>query len=286
MKQTSLDIGLKLNVLDWEGEKTPFVLVHGLSSNCRTWLRTAEILARAGHRVIAYDQRGHGLSEKPEDGYDFASVTGDLAAVLDALELARPIVVGQSWGGNVVLEFGARYPGRAHALGFVDGGFLDMHARPQAVWEDYAAQLTPPDFSGTLRSDLKERIIAHHPDWGEEGAEATLANFETLPDGTIRPWLSLDRHMQILRAMWAQKPRELFPLVREPVLICAAEFTGRMEKEEKEHLVQAALRGLPTAEVRWFPGADHDIHVHKPRELAELFLASLESGIWRANKPV
>ncbi len=53
----------------------PFLLVHGLASNARTWDGVAARLAAEGHPVVAIDQRGHGLSDKPDDGYDYATVT-------------------------------------------------------------------------------------------------------------------------------------------------------------------------------------------------------------------
>ncbi len=108
---------LRLNVRHWPGEGRPFVLLHGLASNSLTWAVVARHLQAAGHAVYAVDQRGHGHSDKPDDGYDFGTVTEDLELLCDRLGLASPIVAGQSWGGNVVLEFGARYPTRAARAG-------------------------------------------------------------------------------------------------------------------------------------------------------------------------
>ncbi len=275
-----VDIGLTLHVQEWPGRQTPFVLLHGLSSNCRTWEAVATRLAAAGHRVVTVDQRGHGLSDKPSGGYDFVSVTADLARLLSALQLEQPIVVGQSWGGNVVLEFGARYPHLARGLGFVDGGFIDHQSRPNGTWEAVSTELRPPDLNGMSRTALKSRIQQNHPDWPETGIEATLANFETLPDGAIRRWLDIPNHMLILRALWEQRPRELYPQVTAPVLVCVAD-SGDAWTEHKRKLVAAAQAGLPRAEIHWFPATDHDIHVHRPDALAELFLQAVQEGIWR-----
>ncbi|MEZ4684044.1 MAG: alpha/beta hydrolase [Caldilineaceae bacterium] len=218
----SLATGVQLYARRWPGEQPAFVLLHGLASNCRLWDMVAHRLAAHGHAVIAVDQRGHGLSDKPAHGYDFATVTADLAALVDELTLVTPIIVGQSWGGNVVLEFGARYPGRAAALGFVDGGFLDLQLRPGADWESTAERLRPPMLLGRPLTEIRTRIRQGNPDWSAEAVDAVLGNFDVLADGTIRPWLSLDHHMQILRALWEQRPSLLYPQVQEPVLICAA----------------------------------------------------------------
>src|SRR3954454_23357094 len=104
--------GLNLHILRWDAaqDDVPFLLVHGLASNARTWMGVGRALAEAGHPVVAVDQRGHGLSEKPTTGYGFDEVTADLRALIEALGLRRPVIAGQSWGGNVVLELAARNP--------------------------------------------------------------------------------------------------------------------------------------------------------------------------------
>ncbi len=269
--------GLHLHIREWAGDKTPFMLIHGLASNCRTWDAVADLLAAAGHRVITFDQRGHGLSDKPNHGYDFATITDDLARLLDLLKLERLVLAGQSWGGNVLLEFGARFPGRASHLWFVDGGTIDLQAQPGATWESMAQMLRPPNLLGTPRSALKARIQSAHPDWTEAGVEATLANFETLPDGTIRPWLTLERHMLILRAMWDQRPQELYGKVTEPVSLAVALEAAIPEwNERKREQVMAAQIGLQNMSVHWFEETAHDIHVHRPQELAQFLLKGLE----------
>jgi pimeloyl-ACP methyl ester carboxylesterase len=264
---------LRLSVLHWPGERKPFVLLHGLASNALTWGAVAQRLQAAGHDVYAVDQRGHGHSDKPDDGYDFATVTDDLTLLCDRLGLESPIVAGQSWGGNVVLEFGARHPDRAAGLVLVDGGFLDLQARPDVTWEKIADQLRPPPLAGTPRSVMQQRFASYHPDWSEEGIEATLGNYETMPDGTIRPWLTLDRHMRILRSLWDQRPPRLYVRVDTPVLIAAAEDADNPEWMAVKHRqVAAAASLLLHAEVHWFADTAHDIHVHRPEALADLML--------------
>ena len=73
-------------------------------------------------RVIALDQRGHGLSDTPDDGYDFKTITGDLARAIGALGWERPLVVGHSWGANVALQLAADYPALPSGVVLVDGG--------------------------------------------------------------------------------------------------------------------------------------------------------------------
>jgi pimeloyl-ACP methyl ester carboxylesterase len=276
---------LTLHVREWMSNpipgRTPFLLVHGLASNARTWDQVAALLAQAGHAVYAVDQRGHGLSEKPDAGYDFATVTADLTRLLDALEIDRTLLVGQSWGGNVTLAFGARYPDRVQGLGFVDGGYLDLQMRAEGSWEAVARDLKPPSLAGIPVADMTVRMQNFHPAWSEAGIEGTMANFELLPDGTIRPWLTLERHMRILRALWEQRPSALYPQIAAPVYIAVAEQDGNPAwMAEKRTQVAAAETGLAQVAVEWFPATDHDIHVHRPEALAASFLAHYGHGIW------
>jgi pimeloyl-ACP methyl ester carboxylesterase len=190
-------------------------------------------------------------------------------------------VAGQSWGGNVVLEFGVRYPELACGLAFIDGGFLDLQQRPDATWEKVAVELKPPDLNGTPREQIKAYLTNNHPDWDEIAIEGALANFETLPDGTIRPWLTWPRHKAILWALWEQQPTRLYSQVTVPVLICPAEDPKNptwMTVKAKQ--VAAAQNGLPYSEVHWFENSDHDLHLQRPQRLADLFSASLRDGLW------
>jgi pimeloyl-ACP methyl ester carboxylesterase len=235
---------------------------------------------------VAVDQRGHGLSAKPDSGYGFDQVTADLRHLIDALALPeRPILAGQSWGGNVVLDFAARNPAVAQGLVLVDGGFLELSARPGATWERVSQELRPPDLAGMRREELAGRIRGGNPEWSDEGIEATLGNFETLPDGTVRPWLTLERHMEILRALWDHHPPQLYPRVQEPVLILPADTGDAEWTNRKRAAVEKAEAGLATCRVHWFAATSHDIHVHRPRQLALTMLQALHDGFFQPPGP-
>ena len=277
--------GIKLHVREWDGDGTPFLLLHGLSSNCMTWEAVAQRLHAAGHAVITLDQRGHGLSDKPEKGYGFDEVTDDLHAVIEALALdEQPVVAGQSWGGSVVLQFAARYPDSARGIVLVDGGFMSMRARgAEMPFEELWDRLKPPQLAGRKRSELKERMRIGHPGWSDAGIEHTLANFETLHDGTIRPWLSLEHHREILYAMWQQDPERLYSQVTTPVLAVAAGPQDAERAEQKRQGLEAFEQRLPHCRTYWFDETDHDIHVQRPDELATLMQDTLAAGFFGSN---
>jgi pimeloyl-ACP methyl ester carboxylesterase len=265
--------GIELSVLAGGdgGDLAPVLLVHGLSSNARLWDGVGGELAILGHPVAAVDQRGHGSSGKPSSGYDFATLTDDLLAVMDQLGWrgALPYAVGQSWGGNVVLELAARQGHGLRGAVLVDGGTIELSAR-FADWPTCEAAMAPPPIAGTPVEEFERMIRMQHPDWPEAGIQATLANVEVLGDGTIRPWLSRDNHLKILREMWDQRPSDLYPMVAVPVLMLMAEDpTNQRWMSGKREGVERAGALLPESETRWIVG-DHDLHAQHPGLVASL----------------
>ncbi len=271
-----------LRVLEWAaagdaGADPGFLLVHGLASNARLWTGLAEELAGAGHRAVAVDLRGHGASSAPDDGYDFATVTSDLVAVIGAVELVRPVVVGQSWGGNIVLELGRRHPGEVAGVVCVDGGVIEL-ARAFPDWDTCRAALTPPPLAGMPYADIERAIRSHHPDWPEAGIQGTLANFDLRADGTITPHLTLDRHLTILRHLWEHHPSRTFGEIGVPVLLLPVEDAhGTDRTGRKRSAVDQAVASIPTAHAHWFTG-DHDVHAQSPGAVAEVILGAVSNG--------
>src|SRR5438034_6637530 len=151
--------GVFLHAEQRAGERAaaPFVLVHGLASNVRLWDGVAEHLHALGHTVIAIDQRGHGRSDAPASGYDLDTAVADLLALIGALELERPVLAGQSWGGNVVLELAWRHPEAVRGIACVDGGVIEL-SQSYPSWEECLAKLTPPSLDHLTMAELEARI--------------------------------------------------------------------------------------------------------------------------------
>jgi pimeloyl-ACP methyl ester carboxylesterase len=273
--------GVELTVDLWPapeavGQRVPFVLVHGLASNARLWDGVAARLVSRGHAVLTVDLRGHGRSSKPDGPFDVPTVADDLAVVVGAVGLSRPVVAGQSWGGNVVLELAARHPEAVAGVVCVDGGWLEPSAL-FASWEECQAILAPPRLVGLHRDDIEAYIRGAHPDWPETGIAGTLANFEVRPDGTIAPWLTFERHMAVLRGLWDHHPGEIYASVETPVLLLPVAGGDPSHEARKRSDVRRALAMLPDARVHWFTG-DHDIHAQRPDEVADVMIDVLAGG--------
>ena len=278
--------GVALRTVRWgnpaETSAVPLVLIHGLASNALLWEGAALEFAALGHAVVAVDLRGHGLSEKPDDGYDMQTVTNDVAGVLRVLAsqgYERPVVAGQSWGGNVVIELALTHPELVRGVVAVDGGFLELQEHfPQ--WEECSVALRPPNLLGTPVARMRGYMESAHADWPKTGIDGSMANFEQLPDGTIRPWLTLERHLMVLRGLWEHKPTHIYKDITVPEMFVPAEGPGGVFAETKRHAVERALHSVPKVRVEWFSPADHDLHAQHPVRFAQVVHLATTDGFF------
>jgi len=271
----ALPSGVELHALHWdppphtEQPLRPWLLVHGLASNARLWDGVAWRLAELGHPVVAVDQRGHGHSSKPDDGFDMATVADDLRLLIDDLGWGRPMVAGQSWGGNVVLELAHRHPLAVSGIACIDGGLIELRTRfPD--WEEARTVMAPPRLLGTPVEHVRAWLARSASDWPEEGRLGQLANFEVRSDGTIAPWLTFERHISVLRGLWEHSPASILSAIVAPVLLVTADSGDVEWSHSKAAAVEAALGVLPRCRAEWFHGAHHDVHAQHPEAVASL----------------
>jgi pimeloyl-ACP methyl ester carboxylesterase len=195
-------------------------------------------------------------------------VAADLATLIERLGLDRPVVAGQSWGGNVVLELAARRADLIRGIVCVDGGWLEP-SREFADWDACREALSPPRLAGRRLGEIEGYMRSSHADWPETGIQGVLGNFEIRPDGTVAPWLTFDHHIKVLRGLWEHHPTELYAGIAAPVLLVPADGGGGDRVVRKRRDVELAATIIQDARVRWFTG-DHDIHAQHPAELADV----------------
>ena len=173
--------GLTLAVSD-DGAGTPVVLLHGLSASRRYVVMGSTALQRAGHRVVAYDARGHGASSPaPEPSlYGYEELTADLLAVLDGLGIERAVLAGSSMGAHTILRLALELPERVAALAVITPGYDPVtHDDPArlARWdalsdalreggidafvEAFGVQRLPAAWRGAVSTVMRQRL-GHH----------------------------------------------------------------------------------------------------------------------------
>jgi pimeloyl-ACP methyl ester carboxylesterase len=168
------------------GEGIPVVLLHGLTATHRYVVMGSRSLERSGHRVVAYDARGHGRSSPSPDpsAYGYDVLAGDLEAVLDQLEIERAVLAGASMGAHTLLALALRAPERCAGLVVItpayDGHNVDDAAR-MARWdalaeglrsggvdgflEAYGRPSVTPHFEPTVLKVIRQRLSHHeHPE--------------------------------------------------------------------------------------------------------------------------
>jgi pimeloyl-ACP methyl ester carboxylesterase len=267
------DRGVRLAVREWPGDGPSILLLHGLASSSHIWDLVAPRLARR-FRVVAYDQRGHGLSGKPSSGYGFDRLIADAVAVIRTLELERPEVVGHSWGANVALQLAVDRPLLVSSGVLIDGGFLSM--RDRMDWRTARTALAPPQLSGMSLEQFRSGMATFTRGALEitPGVEAVFLSLMRVDrEGNIHPRLSRANHLRILRALWEQDAQGLLRRVRVPTLVLAvrsrsaeADSAGFMQDKERAAEVVKAIDEAVRFE--WIEGI-HDIPLQRPDAVAE-----------------
>lgn len=263
--------GVRLHYLEWGPEdatrKPALFLLHGLSSNARVWERMAARLP--DRRIVALDQRSHGLSDRPASGYTADELAADAAHAVESLGLERPAVAGHSWGGAVALDFAARFPALVSGLAIVDGPIAAMSRN--MTWEQVAQRMQPP-FPTYADLDAAAAAQAAYLDgaWQDDLRDFVEAGLTRTPAGYVST-LTAPVRLTILRELYAHQPEALLPRVEGPLLIAVAGRAWRHAPEsfmeQKRRSAEAVLAIRPDAQVRWYD-SPHDIPLVRPSELA------------------
>lgn len=159
-KFAQLRTGVRLAYVE-QGERggTPIVMLHGLSDSHLSFAPLMPLLPPAW-RAIALTLRGHGLSDKPEQGYDMPSFASDVAAFMDAVGVERAIVVGHSLSTGVALQTAADFPERVAGLLLI-GAFAEPGANAGVA---------------ELAEAVRDIEAAAAPEFAHDFQESTLAN--------------------------------------------------------------------------------------------------------------
>ena len=257
-----VDIGnLTLHYVKWGTEGTPIVCAHGLTANAYCFQAFADNLA-ADHQVFAYDLRGRGDSDKPQQGYTVPLHAVDLAGLIDKLGLERPVLIGHSLGALIALYFAAHYPDKLSKLVLIDAGTPLPWNTPeeQPAWltasinrlgttvpsfEEYTQRLKLAPFIGPYWNEYFELYFEHDVRRGSDGSVASKCYREgVLEEG---------------RRFNEARPEEQWASVQVPTLFLRA-GQGLFSDNDQlvpEEAAAAAQHGIKNCRFVNFPSLNH-----------------------------
>ena len=217
------------------GEGTPVVLLHGLTATHRYVVMGSKALERSGHRVIAYDARGHGQSD-PAEPYDYPALAADLQRVLDERGIDRAVLAGSSMGAHTLLRFALEQPERALALVVITPAYDPADFPGDLVrWEALA--------DGLERGGVEGFVEAYGPITGP-WAETT--------EKVLRQRLSLHAHPAAVAQALRQVPRsrpfaELSQLAQLPMPVTIVASRDEADPGHPLSVGEAYARTIPGA---------------------------------------
>ena len=260
--------GLRLHVREWgKPDGPPILFIHGWSQNHLCWAKQYESSLADEFRLVAYDLRGHGMSEaplEPEHYTDGKLWADDLAAIIDHLALDRSVLVGWSYGVFVICDYvRAHGEDRVAAINSVGGG---VKLGPGA----FGTLIDPgflDHFAGATTDDLPTNIATMR-----SFVRACLAR--PLPASEIETALCWNMAVPArVRANLAAREIDDDDVLRAltvPVLVTH----GRADTVALPAMAEHILATCPVAEASWYDGVGHAPHLEDPerfnREIAAL----------------
>jgi pimeloyl-ACP methyl ester carboxylesterase len=260
--------GLRLHVREWgNADGPPILFMHGLSQSHLCWDRQYDSALADEFRLVAFDLRGHGMSEAPPEPDHYTDGTlwaDDVAAVIDELSLDRPVLVGWSYGGFIVCDYvRAHGQDRIAAIVFVGGAVTLGEAAFGTLigpgFLDHFADLTADDLPSNIRA-IRGMVRAFP-------AEPLPADdVETL----LCAGMAVPARIRANLAARAIDGDDVLRALEVPLLVTH----GRADTVVLPAMAEHVLATCPTAEASWYDNVGHTVHLEAPRrfngELAEL----------------
>jgi N-formylmaleamate deformylase len=242
------------------GRQRPSVLLlHGLTSNGACWTNLARDL-EATYDLIMPDARGHGRSSVPATGYSAEDRAADVLALIDALELDGPVLLGHSMGGLTAALVAAAAPGRVRGVILEDPAFITSEG-----WVSSQLKAWRTKYEQSLTCSYAELIAdgrAEHPGW---------------PDEFFPIWAQAKHETSLQAFTWFDLPPTDFRAAVAQITVPTQLVTG---EPALGALVPAALAEElavlnPRLRVAHVPGAGHSIRYDQAERYTSIVRAFL-----------
>jgi non-heme chloroperoxidase len=265
--------GTKLFYNDWGSTSAPpVVLISGWPFDADMWEYQAVNLAASGLRVIAYDRRGFGRSDQPWNGYDYDTLAGDLATLIEKLGLRAPSLVGFSMGGGEVVRYIAR-----HGAARVKSAVLVSSVVPFLLKTPDHPEGVDRSVFDTMLADLKKDRPAFLASFGKKFFGAGLLTSPVSSDvldwaKTVCLMASPKATLDCVRAFSETDFRAELQALTLPVLVIHGDADAVVSIDVSGRAAAAGIRG---ATLKEYAGAPHGLFVTEKDRLTEDLLGFL-----------
>ncbi|OOG80760.1 alpha/beta hydrolase [Hydrogenophaga sp. A37] len=265
---------VRLHIEDSGGDGRPVVLIHGWPLSAEAWALQVPVLQAAGLRVVAYDRRGFGRSDKPASGYSYDVLADDLERVMDQCGLQDVTLVGFSMGGGEVARYIARHgEARLHSVVFaaaVPPYLMNTADNPEGPLAPEAAQ--------KMKTALEHDRDAFFDDFTEEffSANGVLQVTESQRKEAVALCLQSAQHAALacMDSFGTTDFREDLEKVRVPTLVIHGDADAIVPIEGSG---QRTHRAVPHSQLVTLPGAPHGLNVSHAQAFNDALLAFLRS---------
>jgi pimeloyl-ACP methyl ester carboxylesterase len=247
--------GVRLACWDFGGRGRAVLMVHGLAGHSGEWTETAAALGTE-FRIIAFDQRGHGRSERRPGDVSRRAFVADVVAVIEELSLAPAVLVGQSMGGGTAFLAAAAHPELVDSLVMIeaspDGPLPEL---PPHICSWLERWPIPFADETEARTFFLSQGLA--PGAWSEGLERR--------EGGLWPAFDNDVLVEGIADLASRDYWSEWRCIRCPTLLVRGE-RGNIPAGHYEELVAALSRGQSVT----IAGAGHDVHLDAPGQLADV----------------
>lgn len=252
-----------LHVDDTGGPGRPVVLIHGWPLSGESFQAQVPALQDAGYRVITYDRRGFGRSDKPSSGYKYETLTEDLHALLEQLDLTDVTLVGFSMGGGEVARYFSLYGAeRVRSVVFasaVPPYMMQTGENPDGpLTQDKAAKMT-----ADLTKDEDEFYDGFTRDFFSVNGELKVTEQQRQDAIALCKQADKKAALACMAAFGSTDFREDLPKVIVPALVLHGDGDATVPFEGSGQRTHAAL---PGSELHVIAGAPHGCNVSHPDE--------------------
>lgn len=240
----------RLSYLEWgSGSKRDALLLHGITSNARTWWRLAPQLVELGFRVVAFDMPGHGHSDETAD-HRIESVAELITHAAGGLGMERILVIGHSWGGAVGIAMAARAATPVARLVLIDPALNLTHEAGKTRVSVFTKGI------GSPVEALAPVIAQANPDWHEQDVRWKAEAMEQCRTGAVIGFFTQSGDWD-LTAKLAEVKASLLLLVADPATtIIDANTRSKAERQLRPESARMVI--VPNTTHNMYRGAGYE----------------------------